>query len=205
MLMILLAFAISNCSTYPDSASPDDDSQAAELDCGTMTLSVLLNLSGRRASFDEVSNSLSSASDHGHSLLDLQEVATRFGLHTTGYQWQDHRSRPNKPCISLVRNFDGSGHFILLNPVGRSGTLVQIVDPPLHPRIVDFADLAEYYDWTGEILMPSPGVNPWIVCLSLLAGVVGALLGIRAMWGRLTKRTIKHAKTWGRAATAETC
>jgi hypothetical protein len=85
-------------------------------------------------------------------------------------------------------NWQPSGHFIVIRPVGHSGTLVQILDPNRAPYVIEADQLHTLPGWTGIALVPDrPNWPLRIAAIStLLAGL--ALLA-RTQPSRRLKKT----------------
>lgn len=112
------------------------------LSCGPNSLYVLLDLLGRRANLGDTLRVLPAPHPRGYSLLEIREAARRRGLDL----WCGHLTRENTPLDRpVIAFFDGSqtrtGHYAVLVPVGQTGTMVQMIDPPYYPVIVDYKDI----------------------------------------------------------------
>ena len=88
--------------------------------------------------------------------------------------------------------------LVLLRPVGMTGKMVQVLDPPSAPAVVDYEQLLSSQSWTGQILLqqtPRWWFNRWIwlgiPCALLLAGSVmriAACFWVRPPRGRCPQR-----------------
>ncbi len=78
----------------------------------------------------------------------------------------------DRPWIVHLKQ-SGHGHFLVVRPVGHSGRLVQVIDPPSLPEVVDVDALLARSDWTGLGLTPER--LPWAVLLSWLAVLIATL------------------------------
>jgi hypothetical protein len=166
--------------------------QAAEttqLDCGVNALFVLCQLEGRSVTLDRVESALPPPQRAGHSMAELVAAGRRLGLSLEGVQ----RARGGKPLdrpAILFSKLPGGGHFAVLRPVGTTGTMVQVIDPPHAPWIADYDRLALGAAWTGMILIRR---DPWLVrntapLIMAAAGCVLLLVGL----GRRSLCPLRH-------------
>jgi ABC-type bacteriocin/lantibiotic exporter with double-glycine peptidase domain len=126
--------------------------EATKLDCGVNALFLLLRLEGRDISYRQVDAALPPANPLGYSMAELRDTAKKLGCEIEGVQ-QSRKSAPlHRPAIAFFKDA-GSGHFAVLRPVGTTGTMVQILDPPRAPQIVDFDRLIHERSWTGRLLL----------------------------------------------------
>ena len=125
-------------------------------------------------------------------MLDLQTAAAKFDVHLQGVRL-DRRSLPlRQPAIAHLK-IDGAGHFIVLRPVGSTGTMVQVIEPFHAPRIVDYVDLTRGAAWTGDVLLfDSPADRLWR-CFSwmfvLLLLSIGIFIIMQAQRSRIQEAT----------------
>ena len=71
--------------------------------------------------------------------LGADETATAktFGLALDGVRLGPGDPTPGRPAIVFVRDEDKGSHFAVIRPVGSTGTMVQVIDPPGVPWIGD--------------------------------------------------------------------
>jgi ABC-type bacteriocin/lantibiotic exporter with double-glycine peptidase domain len=162
-----------------------------ETDCGARALFLLLRELGRDISLKDVVRILPAHRLSGSSMLELANASNRLGVPLEGITLQ----RNNKPLRASAIAFIESppvGHFVYLRPVGFTGTLVQIIDPPRIPRIMDYNQLMSRKYWTGRILIPA---KPWYQkhAMSLTLVGIALLLGItqkRRLFGSTVSRNL---------------
>jgi hypothetical protein len=82
-----------------------------------------------------------------------------------------------RPAIAYLSGLR-AGHFVTLRPVGITGTMVQVIDPPDASRIMDYQPLLARPDWTGRLLVPRTAGDDlaewsWFLVLLLLPLAVG--------------------------------
>ena len=166
-------------ATSPAPAHPEESNST--LGCGPNSLYMLLELLGKHADLKDISQVLPEAHPKGYSLLDLQRAARRRGLNL----WGGHLTRENTPLDRpVIAFFDGSqartGHYAVLVPVGQTGTMVQLIDPPYYPRIVDYADIIPA-DSSTKILYPMNfWQTRWFLCVATTIIVVAASFLVRS-------------------------
>ncbi len=176
----LVAIAASARAAGPDETRP--------LDCGFNALFILLELEGRPGTLERLEAALPRWNPEGYSMAELAAAGHSLGLDLEGVRFVKGDRGLTRPAIAYLRDARG-GHFAVLRPVGATGTMVQMIDPPAAPHILDYDGLLAARSWTGRILIPSP---PWIVrnmsSLILSAGGVLFLFAClrRFGWSRPT-------------------
>ncbi|MGC8644430.1 MAG: cysteine peptidase family C39 domain-containing protein, partial [Isosphaeraceae bacterium] len=120
-------------------------------------LFVLLYLEGRSIPFDRLESALPPHRPDGYSMAELSTAARSLGLPLDGVKLVKGDKPLDRPAIAFFQNARG-GHFAVLRPVGTTGTMVQVIDPPHVPLITDYDRILGSKGWTGRILLPSP---PW--------------------------------------------
>ena len=111
-------------------------------DCGMDSLYILLKLNGTHASLEELRRILPPRRNDGYSLLELQGAAGRWGLNLRGVRFTRDNVPLDRPAIAHFGAAQGRpGHYAVLVPVGDTGTMVQMIDPPYHPKIIDYASI----------------------------------------------------------------
>jgi len=154
--------------------------ETTELDCGVDALFVLLKLEGIQVSIDRLDAALPPRRPDGYSMAELATAARECGLRLEGMRFTKTDEPLKRPAIALLEDSRG-GHFLVLRPVGSTGTMVQVIDPPHAPWIIDYDRLLAGPKWTGRILIPRSTwkvrqAAPW---LSAAAGVVLFAVGMR--------------------------
>jgi hypothetical protein len=121
--------------------------------CGITSLYLLLELSGKPTDLSVIERMLPSHTTQGYSLAELQAAAHRRGLSVRGVRLRRSDLPLDRPVIAYMRG-PHTGHFVVLRPVGTTGTMVQIFDPPSPPRVLDYDRLLHHPGWTVRLLMP---------------------------------------------------
>ncbi len=145
-----------------------------KLDCGANALHILLRLEGRPVTIDRLDSALPPRRRDGYSMAELAAAAESLGLELEGVRFAKGDPALNRPAIAFIRGKQ-DGHFGVLRPVGNTGTMVQVIDPPHAPRIVDYDEVLSAKAWTGRILIPR---EAWLVRnkIPVLAATLGAML-----------------------------
>jgi Peptidase C39 family len=146
----------------------------SKLDCGENALFVFLHLEGCTATLDHVASVLPSRHPDGYSMAELARAAKALGLRVEGVTFNRGDKALTRSAIAFFRDAKG-GHFAVLRPVGITGTMVQVVDPPNMPWIADYDRLFSSGQWTGQVLVPT---EPWIIrnTFALVIGAGGFIL-----------------------------
>lgn len=143
-----------------------------KLDCGVNALFLLLRLEGRPIPLDRLESVLPPHSADGYSMAELSAAARSLGLSLDGVKFAKGDKPLDRPAIAFFQDARG-GHFAVLRPVGTTGTMVQVIDPPRVPMIIDYDRILSLKGWTGRILLPSP---PWYRRRATLTAVAGVSL-----------------------------
>ena len=169
-----------------------DEVEPHPLDCGPNSLVMLLRLAGHEVALDEVKQALPPRHGVGYSLAELQSAASKFGLSLNGIRLDKSDLPLVQPAIAFLYSA-GEGHFILMRPVGTTGKVVQVIDPPFAPAIMDYEKLLASRSWTGRMLIRQTTAEwffswIWVTIpfLLLLAGANLARRDIRARKGTIT-------------------
>lgn len=129
-----------------------NESDSYSNDCGPNSLALLLRTSGCDVALEEVNRALPEHHDTGFSLADLQSAALKFGVRLSGVRLEKRDLPLSRAAIAFLSN-SVEGHFIVLRPVGTTGKMVQVLDPPSAPAVVDYDQLLASPDWTGRVLV----------------------------------------------------
>lgn len=153
---------------------------STDRDCGSNALFVLLHLEGRGASLQELDDILPTRHPKGYSLEELARSSKRLGLELEGQQLRRRDLPLKRPAIAFSQSPSG-GHFSVLRPIGTTGTMAQVIDPPHPTRIVDYSELMRMPSWTGRILVVA---DPWWkrYGLGIACGIAGAAILIASMF-----------------------
>jgi hypothetical protein len=165
-IVLLLGFAMNARAAGPD--------ETTTLDCGVNSLYVLLRLEGRPATIDRLLSSLPARHSEGYSMAELSAASRALGLDLEGVKFVKGDKELDRPAIAFLKDAKG-GHFAVLRPVGTTGTMVQVIDPPYAPWIADYDRVLSTRSWTDRILVPR---RPWLGrnAVSLSLAVVGATI-----------------------------
>ena len=169
---LLAGRAVLDCNTLPrrnaSAAGPDE---TTTLDCGVNALFVLVRLEGRPVTVDRVLSALPPRHPRGYSMAELVAAARSLGLGLEGVQFYKGSRALDRPAIAFVKDARG-GHYAVLRPVGTTGKMVQVLDPPQVPWIADYEKVFSAKSWTGRILIRR---DPWIVrnAIPLLTALAG--------------------------------
>lgn len=163
-------------------------------DCGVRALYILPNVEGHRVGLDRIETALRSPHDpRGHSMAELQAAAAACGARLRGLRFEPSDTRPDRPFIAFVEEA-GEGHFLVVRPVGSTGTMIQLIEPPFAPRVVDYERFVRGRAWTGRSLVAETSAEAlgrdWLP--PLLAGgllLVGTVTLIRRIV-RARRRTL---------------
>ncbi len=154
-------------------------------DCAVNALYVLLQLHGRHADLAGVEAALPARGGADRSMADVRDAAGSFGLRLDGRSLRGRGAAIDRPTIALV-NKSGRGHFLVLRPIGETGTLLQVLDPPLAPRVIDRERLLASGAWTGRVLVaPTAGERATqILRFGLLLAIPTAIVALIARRAR---------------------
>jgi hypothetical protein len=122
------------------------------VNCGSLSLLVMLRLEGRSVEPTIALSSLPTAQPEGFSLLELQDASRALGLELAAVQL------PKDTCIDrpilMFLSRENHGHYVVVRPVGHTGTLVQVIDPITQSTVIDVKSLFASSQWTGIGLAP---------------------------------------------------
>ncbi len=177
MIAATIALAVSDASGL---ANEKTEVASSQVDCGPAALHTLLSVEGRSVGFTKVAARLPHRRG-GHSMKELRDVAWSFGLNLEGRHIGKDIRAIDRPMLAFIKD-DRLRHFLVIRPVGHTGSLVQVIDSNEPPQIMDKADLVASNQWTGVVLAPKRTSWAAVGGLSLLA--VPGLVGL----GRLIKR-----------------
>jgi hypothetical protein len=135
----------------------ESDDERAKLDCGVNALFLLHRLEGRPVTVEQILSKLPAHNPEGYSMAELAAASEALGLGLEGVRFAEGDPNPDRTAIAFIRDARG-GHFTVLRPVGNTGTMVQVIDPPAPPWIADYDRLFVNDAWTDRILIPRP---PW--------------------------------------------
>lgn len=152
--------------------------ESVRLDCGINALFILLHLEGRPVALERLLSALPARQPAGYSMAELAAASRSCGLVLEGVRFQGGVRPLRHAAIAFLQDGRG-GHFTVLRPVGNTGTMVQVIDPPHVPRVVDYDRIVTARAWTGQILVPRDGPPRQAVVLASLAvtGLIGLVVG----------------------------
>ncbi len=174
-LGVVLAITVNDGAAEPN--------QVTKLDCGVNALFVLLQVEGHGVTLDRIESVLPPRHPDGYSMAELSAAAGSFGVHLDGIRFAKADKALTRSAIAFLKDGKG-GHFAVLRPVGTTGTMVQVIDPPSAPWIADYDRVFSAKPWTGRILVAR---DAWIVrnAMLLLTAVAGFILLAAAFRHRL--------------------
>lgn len=148
-----------------------EEEASRPFDCGPSALFVLVKLMDRDATYEAVLQALPPRHPDGYSMMELQTAASKLGLGLSGARL-DHGDRLAGPAIAFVKS-GREGHFVVLRPVGTTGRMVQVIDPPDAPEALDLDRLIDSPEWTGRLLIGESRTWRWVLWIgSICAGAV---------------------------------
>lgn len=151
-------------------------------ECGANALYLLAKLLDLKPNVREIQALLGEIDEDGSSIAELEAAGRQIGLRLEGRLIRPQDLPLDRPTIAhLGMSGLKSGHFIVLVPVGDTGTMVQMIDPPYHSHLIDYEKLMSSNAGSLRILLP---VRPWetsyaraaLTCSSMIAAVIGFLL-----------------------------
>ncbi|GAC1475713.1 MAG: hypothetical protein NVSMB9_28700 [Isosphaeraceae bacterium] len=143
-LIVVLASAVNARAAGPE--------ETTKLDCGVNALFVLLRLEGRPVTLDRLLAPLPPRRADGYSMAELSAASGSLGLSLEGVRFARGDKALDRPAIAFLKDVKG-GHFAVLRPVGTTGTMVQVIDPPHAPWIADYEQVLGAKPWMGRILV----------------------------------------------------
>lgn len=117
---------------------PETDSPAttevtgSTFDCGPNALYLLLRSSGIDVRMEAIERALPPRHSDGYSMAELRDAARACGLSLRGIRIGPDDVPLDRPVIAHMDQ-GRSGHYVLLRPIGRTGTMVQVIEPPVAP------------------------------------------------------------------------
>lgn len=119
---------------------------------------IFLKISKYEYSLDTVKNSLPANSPDGYSMQDLCVTGNKLGLDLAGVKITDDAFVFEEPSIVLLKG-GKNGYYVVVRPIGRSGKLIQIIDPAGSIEVVEWRALRKSSYWTGLALMPRRAIR----------------------------------------------
>lgn len=172
----VVLLAIPTCCFAVEVPEPNE---TVKVDCGVNALYVLLVLEGHNATLEQLTTALPARHPEGYSMAELAKASSTFGLELEGIRFAKGDKPPLRPIIAFLKDVRG-GHFAVLRPVGTTGTMVQVLDPPNAPWIGDYTQVMTAKPWTGRVLTPRA---PWLSrnglpILLAAAGIIAIVFGL---------------------------
>jgi hypothetical protein len=145
-----------------------------------------MNLEGMSVRLEDIESQLPARSEFGYSMLELQSTARRCGLGLVGKSFGPADVPLTGPAIAYRPGHKPvSGHFVVLRPVGSNNTVVQVIDPPYAPRLIDYPALFGGSKRPIMILRPTAGFEGWSsIATPFLWGAPFAALLLATIWIR---------------------
>ncbi len=177
MVVALLLLMIPTAASWADDHNTADAAERRINDCGVNGLYLLLRRCGQEHDLATVRAALPAPGDKGLSMAQIAQASARLGQPLRGVRLRRSDLPLDRPFIALTRHGE-SGHFLLVEPAGRTGTMLAVLDFPRPPRLIDASTLLDSPEWTGLALLPQ---QPHERLAPYLAGTGAAgllLLGI---------------------------
>jgi ABC-type bacteriocin/lantibiotic exporter with double-glycine peptidase domain len=159
-------------------------------DCGAIALFVLLHLEGRTLAFKSYERGLPPPPADGYSMKEIADIAARFGLRLVGGRLLADVSGLSGPCIVFLSQRP-HGHYIVVQPVGHTGKLLQVFDGFQAPVVIDADRLYRSQQWTGLVLLPNKESN-YSQLVAFMIGISGTSLVVTLLllFVRRTQRPV---------------
>jgi Peptidase C39 family len=172
-----------------------ESDQPMKVDCGVNALYLLLQLEGNAVTLQKIDALLPPRRPDGYSMAELSGAARSLGLNLDGIRFGKGDRALTRPAIAFLKR-GKNGHFAVLRPVGTTGTMVQIIDPPSPPWIADYDRIFAAKPWTGRILVAR---NSWLLgnAVPLMTALFGFTLLVVAL-----RRRVRGARPVRGGATA---
>ena len=165
---------------------PAQEPAAREPNCGLNALFLLAKISGEPTDLARIERTLPLRRVGGYSMAELRAGGRALGIDLRGVRFGKGDIPLDRPAIAFL-DTPGEGHFITLQPVGTMGTMVQVLDPPYAPAVVDYSQLLARPSWSGRLLVRRTtgeylASRAWLPILALL----GVLLykPVRRLFGK---------------------
>jgi hypothetical protein len=156
-------------------------------DCGAHALYLLLRLRGHGVGMERVLDALPNRHPDGYSMAELTQAAGALGVPLEGRRIRPGDFPLDRPVIAYLENRQRS-HYVVLRPVGRTGTMVQLLDPPFDPRVLDYDQLRKFPEWTGKALVPLTFAESAVpLALVLLLALVASLAPAKVIRNRVAR------------------
>ncbi len=178
-LVVLCSIATLAHAPVASAAGPGESNK---IDCGANALFVMARLEGRPVTLDRLISALPPRHHQGYSMAEMVVAAQSLGLGLEGVRLGRFDRPLDRPAIAFIKDARG-GHYAVLRPVGATGTMVQVIDPPLPPLISDYEQVFSTKTWTSQILIRR---DSWIARNSTL--VLTALGGCVLLVASFTRR-----------------
>ena len=122
--------------------------------CGIEALYVLCRLENFPADLATVQKLFESPHPAGHSIPGIAAAARCLGLNVHGMRLKTGPRKLDRPALVFIER-GTHGHFVVVRPVGHTGTLVQVIDAHNSVEVLDYTTLTRQPGWTGYGLVPS--------------------------------------------------
>lgn len=180
MLGLLVVLALAQAPRGATAEGVKAERVPLDPDCGVSALYLLLLDSGRNEPLARVLEAMPRAHQRGHSLAELRSAASTLGLALDGYRLTKSDFPLPDPVLADLRS-GNEGHFVVLRPVGTTGTAVQVLDFPKEPIVVDYDQLTSSPSWTGMVLKPRTVFDLARTYAWLVPAAIAAIIAWRAI------------------------
>ncbi len=174
----LLAFLLQTIARIDEAATEPSEQTASStgtngsfLSCGPLSLYLLCRLEGMSVNLPTINGCVPKGGSAGHSMTEIREAASACGLGLSGARLRLRDWPIDRPALVFTKRGE-HGHFLVIQPVGHSGKLVQVIDPNREPVVMDATELFASPEWTGIVLIPTDRRR--IAHLSKIIGVGSA-------------------------------
>ena len=120
-------------------------------DCGTLSVRNFLALHGKSVPLHVITEKLPTPCPDGFTIKQFRDAIRSLGIKVNGVKIPRQAKALDREMLMLLKH-DTHGHYVVIRPVGPSGTLIQIVDGLEPPRVLEKTKLVDGESWTGIVL-----------------------------------------------------
>jgi ABC-type bacteriocin/lantibiotic exporter with double-glycine peptidase domain len=136
----------------------DITSESHDTDCGIRALFLMLQTQKLDISIDELRSQLPKPSSQGYSIGEMRKASRQLGLSLIAEQIELPKQKMNQPAIVYLQR-PNEGHFIFIRPVGETGRMIQVLEYPFAPKVMDLDYFVTHSGWKGIALFPAPSFS----------------------------------------------
>lgn len=190
LLCMVLMFAaiseVSSATNHDTSAQGDAEFSPTENDCGIRALFLLLRAMDIDTSFEDIRTALPPPSFEGYSIAELREASRKLGLSLRVERLDPKSYGIGQPMIAYLEQPSG-GHFVFIRPLGKSDRIIQVLEYPFAPKIMDLDYFISHTGWSGIATIPRSGRTMPLLAIIALVLVMGMAVGLLLL-GKLKGR-----------------